>query len=569
MKSKEKIFLLLIVILGLYFRLNGINFDETCCQHPDERAIVMFTTPISFPKTLDQFLSPQSPLNTHFFAYGNLPLYILKGLSVIVGQIDAGFMYYSKINLIGRGLSVFADLATIVILFFLGRNLFGKRIGLAASLIYSLSTLPIQYSHFYTVDIILTTFILFTILRIVIFYKNPTIPNAILVGISFGLSLATKISATPLLAAITTALVVDFLFIFLRKPHKPSHWLPDAGKFVKLFIRSGLIIVTTIFLTYIIVQPYALIDSTEFLKQNLLQSQMTHNAYIFPYTLQYVGKIPYLHEIKNLFFWGLGPIISLLVFLGMILILTGLKKRPLLQRNLQIIVLSFFFIYFLVVGKFAVGFMRYLLPIYPLFALFAGVALVFIIELFEIKRNLPTRIVLKSAVMILLLLWPISFMSVYGKTNTRIEASNWVLRNIPYGSIVAVEHWDDKLPLINSNFYNYNELTLYDQPDNQQKWDLLSSKINSADYIIIASNRLYAPIQKLNDCSKFLVCYPITSRFYEELFSEKLGFKKIAEFSSYPTVPLINATIVDDSADESFTVYDHPKIMIYKNTIKN
>jgi len=59
-------------------------------------------------------------------------------------------------------------------------------------------------------------------------------------------------------------------------------------------------------------------------------------------------------------------------------------------------------------------------------------------------------------------------------------------------------------------------------------------------------------------------CYQRTAIYYQELFSGKLGFKKVAEFTQYPTIPFLNIEIDDQKADESFTVYDHPKVMIFK-----
>jgi hypothetical protein len=84
--------------------------------------------------------------------------------------------------------------------------------------------------------------------------------------------------------------------------------------------------------------------------------------------------------------------------------------------------------------------------------------------------------------------------------------------------------------------------------------------------IIIASGRLYIPLQKLTDCKHLPVnrCYPLTAKYYKNLFSGKLGFKKIQEFKSEPTIPFINIGINDLSADENFTVFDHPTIMIFK-----
>lgn len=108
-------------------------------------------------------------------------------------------------------------------------------------------------------------------------------------------------------------------------------------------------------------------------------------------------------------------------------------------------------------------------------------------------------------------------------------------------------------------------LPLYD-PDTHEKWNNIVSTLQEADYIILASNRLYTPLQKLINCKELPPgrCYPTTARYYQYLFSGKLGFEKISEFTSYPTIPFLNTSLPDQSADESFTVYDHPKIQIFK-----
>src|SRR3990172_5543225 len=84
--------------------------------------------------------------------------------------------------------------------------------------------------------------------------------------------------------------------------------------------------------------------------------------------------------------------------------------------------------------------------------------------------------------------------------------------------------------------------------------------------------------------------YPLTTRFYTQLFNGSLGYTKIAEFTSRPNLPipgihlcltppdtrygeiafssqecpLPGISFVDDYSDETFTVYDHPNILIFK-----
>lgn len=564
MKLKENILLISILLIGIFFRFYGINFDNTCCQHPDERAIVMFALPLSIPPTPSSFLSVGSPANPHFFAYGNLPLYLLKSVAVTASIFNPKLLEYANIDLVGRTISIFADVLTIIIIYLIGKTLKDKKLGIASAFIYSTLVLPIQYSHFYTSDILLTMFVTLTILRILKFYNKPTILNAVLVGVSFGLCLATKISAIPLVAAITTSIFIDFLFIFLKSPHHPKHWLPHIPHLIKKLLTDGLIIILVAVATFIIAQPYALIDKNEFIRQNIQQFQMTHNAYTFPYTLQYVGKVPLFYEVKNMFLWGIGPVVFLLLLFGIWLFVTSFKKLDQPKKSEFLIIVSFILVYFGIVGSFAIGFMRYLLPIYPLLAIFAGLSLVYLFSKINLKKDIA-NIGMKALLVLLILVWPLSFMSIYSKTNTRIAATDWVNKNIPAKSTLTHELWDDTIPMENLNQYQIIDLALYDQPDNQLKWESLRQKINSAGYIVVASNRLYVPIEHLANCSKFKVCFPLASKFYRDLFSGRLNFKKVAEFSSYPTIPILNIPINDQSADESFTVYDHPKIMIYKN----
>ena len=160
-------------------------------------------------------------------------------------------------------------------------------------------------------------------------------------------------------------------------------------------------------------------------------------------------------------------------------------------------------------------------------------------------------------------------MHIYSQPNTRVQATNWITQNIPDSKTLAIEHWDDSLPLVGQQNYQMLTLSLYD-PDTTYKWKIINEQLKQADYIIIASNRLYTPLMKLINCEKLPAgrCYTQTSEYYKKLFDGKLGFKKAAEFTSYPkfSFPLVKweYEINDSSADESFTVYDHPKVLIFQ-----
>jgi YYY domain-containing protein len=135
---------------------------------------------------------------------------------------------------------------------------------------------------------------------------------------------------------------------------------------------------------------------------------------------------------------------------------------------------------------------------------------------------------------------------------------------ISAGAAIANEHFDDPLPFnmdgrigFGSGPYRGLDLTLYDE-DTPEKLEQLLDTLDEADYISMSSGRLWQSIPRLP------MRYPVTTRYYELLFNEKLGFEKAAEFHSYPR--LFGVEFDDTWAEEQFTVYDHPKVLIYRKT---
>src|SRR5207248_410267 len=64
--------------------------------------------------------------------------------------------------------------------------------------------------------------------------------------------------------------------------------------------------------------------------------------------------------------------------------------------------------------------------------------------------------------------WALAFShGIYDQPHSRVQASDWIYANIPAGSTLATEHWDDRLPLArpgqDPGKFKYTELALYDQ----------------------------------------------------------------------------------------------------------
>ena len=147
---------------------------------------------------------------------------------------------------------------------------------------------------------------------------------------------------------------------------------------------------------------------------------------------------------------------------------------------------------------------------------------------------------------------------------------------VSLGSVIANEHFDDPLPFnldgriaFGAGPYRSLDLVYEDRPgpvdqlqlydeDTPQKLEMMLDALEKADYISMSSGRLWQSIPRLP------MRYPVTTRYYELLFDEKLGFEKAAEFHSYPR--LFGIEFDDTWAEEQFTVYDHPKVLIYRRT---
>lgn len=563
MTNKHILLLFGICIIAFILRTFSIHWDQGFSLHPDERAIVMFVGNISFPTSVSQFFSADSPLNPDFFAYGSLPLYLLKILGEIAKTIDLDWSSFANQLIVGRFISATADIGTLIFIFLIGRLIHSKSVGFLSAAIYGISVFPIQASHFYAVDILLTFFMTAAFYFGVRFYLTKKMRYLVFTAISFGLALSTKISAFPIILPILILLSLGSASSLKIKELKKVFTLQHV---ISLGLQLVVLTVVTV-ITAFICQPYVFIDFQSFIRDTTLQSEMTKSAFTFPYTLQYVGKLPYIYELENIFFWGLGPVQSILSACGL-----GVAVRLVINRKnkpVSIVLVSlliFCLTYFALVGGFAVGWMRYMLPLYPYFALFTSLSILIVgIKVLKKLRYLSIKIPILILTILAILIWPMSFMKIYTQTHPRINASEWIHKNVPSGSTLGVEHWDDHLPLYGGERYVHIEYPLYDH-DTPEKWLLMEEKLQNTDYIVLASNRLYIPLQKLTNCEELPEgrCYKQTAAYYQLLFSGELGFTKVAEFTNYPTIPLTNIQINDQSADESFSVYDHPKVLIFK-----
>ncbi len=144
--------------------------------------------------------------------------------------------------------------------------------------------------------------------------------------------------------------------------------------------------------------------------------------------------------------------------------------------------------------------------------------------------------------------------------------------------------WDDGLPLRMDGYDGFGGIYPLDLnfnmywDDTPEKRDRFSRILDESDYIVITSNRQWGSLPRIPER------FPLTTQYYRELlgcpidkdiywcyavaepgqFKGRLGYELVKVFQSDPAIGSWH--INDQFAEEAFTVYDHPKVLVFQKT---
>ncbi len=613
-----------ILLVGFALRTYNVDWADGQLPHPDERSTIAFYAPtIQWPKDTSTLLDPErSTLNPFVdpntgrprsYTYGHFPLYLLVAtghfvaeLTPLAEKVGLPDKYVNMIRMadgvpgfawVGRVLVAIFDTLTLLFLFLLGKRLWNIHVGLLAAAFGAFTVLQIQLSHFFAVDPISAAFVVMTLYFAIRMLDTGTWGFTILTGVMAGLAVASKFSATPVLAA---PVIAGGLLTWRQAKSGDLRTTPGwMLAFVSLLIA---------FLTFFITSPFAILDWQHFYQFVIKeQGAMARGEADFPFTRQYRGTTPYWYFIEQQILWGMGIFLGGVGWLGfgwgLIRAILG-RAQPGLW-----IILSWLLPYFLITGSFLAKFNRYMAPVDPLLSLLgAGMLWSFAVwlvskrlpslpadlnaeaqpgqgsseepgtsELLVVAEPIPQAVIVEPekkirrwfwgmGLLILLptMLWALAFVNgVYRTEHPFITASKWMYANIPDGSTIITEHWEEGLPLnlpIPKGYpaaHGWKNVTMpmYEE-DTPQKFEIIKQNMREGDYYVLATKRLYGALPHLPER------YPMSIRFYELLFEGKLGYTLVGDFHTYPK--LFGIEIPDQSADESFWVYDHPRTLIFK-----
>ena len=546
-----------VLALGAALRFVGLDWDQGQHQHPDERFLSTVLTQIRPAPDLWTYFdpggSPLSPFNhqVSFFVYGTLPLFLIESLARALGRTG-----YDEAYLVGRTLSALFDLGAVLLVYLLGRRLLGPGPGLVAAALMGLAVHSIQIAHFFAVDTFATFFATLTLWLLVRYAQSRDARSLGLAGIVAGLAMASKLSTGLLLILFAgwwalawfreRALVDTWARCGLRLAH-----LGAFGAFAALAFR--------------LFQPYAFANAWPWdwrlapaFTNALAQQQAIQSGTLdWPPGIQWAGTTAWLYPLEQIVRWGAGPAFGLAALAAVALAAVVWWRT---RTHVLALPLAWGGLNFLVFGAFVLKTMRYFHPVYPVLALVTAWLFAWGWARRERLHGLAGWGVGAglAAVLGATLLWALAFAQIYGRDHPRVVASASIYAHAAPGSTIAVEHWDDALPLplegLSADRFDQVQVRVFD-PDREAKRRHLIETLSRADLVVLASDRGAATIPRLPQR------FPLTGRYYAALENGSLGFDLWARFESRPS---LGPWVFDDrTAEEAFTVYDHPTVSIY------
>lgn len=589
-----------VLLIAAALRGVGLDWGEGLLLHPDERFLAIVHGALapasSFRDYLDTAHSGLNPNNrgVPFFVYGSLPLFTVRGLTNLQGELadlrggGAGGEGMAGATLVGRAVSMAADLVSLLLLFAIGRRLYGRATGVLAAALYAAAVLPIQLAHFSTVDSYANAFAVLAFWASVRLLERPRWTADVLLGVAAALGAACKLSVAPVLLL---GVVAALLRLAGRRRAAPAP-AGDATEDTWFRAAAGVnVSVLVALFVFRVAQPYAFVPARtaapdaanvaatltdllfvrlnpEWRGQMKLVGEQVQGRSDFPPLHQWANRSRLAHAWLQSVRFGLGWPLGLAAWLAWLGAAAEILRRRSGWRRHVLPVLWIAFVFLWNGSQFAVT-MRYFLPAYPALALLAAWGLVRLArERDADEGGAPVSRIAGVALLALVLVgtysWAFAFAGIYARPHTRIAASRWIYEHVPRGATIATEGtWDDDLPLplaehdLPKESYRMTSLEMSAE-DGVEKRARMQDVLDRADVLVLSSNRFYASLSRLPRR------WPMSIEYYRALFDGRLGFALVGDFSSPPRLGAL--ALDDQAAEESFTVYDHPRVFVFRKS---
>ncbi len=400
----------LILMAAFFVRTWGIHYGLPYAYHPDEPLNVNVVLSMGY----------RHDFNPHWFIHPALMFYflgVLYGVYFAAG-LAAGFWKNShdfgllilqdpsNIYLIGRIASALLSTITVAAVYEAGRKLFDNKTGLTAAVILSFLYLPVYFGHFIKTESLQTLLTLISFLFSIRIFEQGKTRDYLISGLFAGLAAAAK---QPSLLVVLAGIAGHF---FHQKKTRGSEW----GKLLLLLTAAGA--------GFFAGSPFSVIKFSEMLQ--------AYQGIKF-YTVGRAGDSlqTWFHDLMT----DIGPGPLLVFFLSSVyLIIKPSKKKSMAA--------VFPWAHFILFSLPAWKNVHWQVVTMPFFALLAAD---FLQETASAARRFwgwnrgLTMALLVGVMMAGPLFRCLAYDAQLNRVDTRTQAKEWIERNIPAGSKIAME----------------------------------------------------------------------------------------------------------------------------------
>jgi hypothetical protein len=516
--TKRRLLLCFVLLIGAFLRFQGIKWglptsEHNYCYHPDEIIIVRSI-----------YTMGQSDLNPHYFINPSLypsiigsVLWILRIFNAAPALTDAMHMSdLSALVLIGRFFTAMIGLGSVFLLYRLAKTFYDEKTAMIAAVLFSVIPLHAVHSHYLTVEVPSTFFILLAFLAFSYLVATGRRKYYIYGGIATGLAATTKYTGG---LCVFMFLIAHF-FASGKKAETSHLWNKNV---VTYFICTGV--------AFAFGTPYALLSPHEFISSLFRLVQINVHAA--------EARFP----VFSLFWFTVGPPLFAVSIAG---ILIGAIKRT----YADILILAWLALNILLIIISGTPFTRHLVLISPFLALTAARAFGHVLLLGSRKRWVLASLAVAFSVVIGSAgFMSVAYVNLMSQTDVRDRAVHWINGNIPVGSQIGVAK-----PWFYTPSANLRQLTLTRTGFSSRS--LLSEK---PDYFIITDfeYREAAYIRRF-----FAEDYADSNRFLEIL--NNLNYYQLEK--TFEVTPNFCGISFSKGFPPHDWMYVYPTIRIYKRT---
>ncbi len=314
----------------------------------------------------------------------------------------------------GRAVTAILGIATVFVVFELGKRWSAQHALLAAGLMAVLPT-HVRESHYVLTDVPVTFAVSLVMLFSIRAYERATLAAFALAGAAAGLAIATKYNGA-------VALVIPLVACWMRREAKPSR------------LACALTIVAAAAVACVLGSPYLVLDFPGFLNGIARLAGEYRDRPMNPEASWSL----YLKHLRLTLGWpGL-----LLAGGGLVLAVVRLIKGP--ARARWALIAVFPVLYFWFISRQTIVFARYLLPILPAICLLISAAVisgVSVLRRYEVPKTVRNALIvaLTAAAILPPAIKAVDFDRTIARTSTAALAYEWITKNLPPTSNIVIE----------------------------------------------------------------------------------------------------------------------------------